>query len=496
MKQIKMRWPILFGFCFLLTVGLLLIGCAEEECLHENIRERAVAADCTNDGYQLYECRHCSYSYKRVTEKATGHSFTAAKVEPTCTERGCISYVCHCGYSYETDLVEPLGHDLVAAPLAAVCITEDCIHAICYRCNEDLSDASCHVACEYVTDTRRDLGIPLLGQYDDSSMANIRARCSWDMKAYGGRIYVGSGDYDTNKGPVTVWSYDPETKKWSGSAALADEHVKRYEILDGKLCILGTDPKGDWLQGSYYTLEKDGWQEHRVLPSGIHCFDAVTFGDATFFGLGSNLGDSPAVATRNGVDFAPIPFLKDGAPPDLSGVSVIRVYNFAIFEETLYAFLTYVKNGTAVQEVYRYDGEAFLYHATPGEAFHRGYDITETDEFAGLSIVLKGYCYYLSEDMTEFRPWRVGMSDLVTDMEVRGDVLFVMGYTERADGYETAMYATQDGRNFEKIFYFEDEIPGGSFAYDDGVFYISMGHYYNGDSTEMGRVYAVDYRVN
>lgn len=346
-----------------------------------------------------------------------------------------------------------------------------------------------------VTGRLRDLGIPLLAGYTDESEAQIRARCSWDMAVFDGDVYIGCGDYDTNKGPVTVWSYDPKVARWNAFAEpLADEHIKRYVILDGTLCILGTDPKGDWDMGSYYTLENGAWKEHRVLPSGIHCFDAVEYDGKTFFGLGVNRGDSPVVTSEDGEVFSPVPFVKEGAPVDFSA-PVIRVYNFIVYEDVLYAFLTLGSMEAVSYEVYRYDGQSFCYHATPSEVFLRGYDISYTGSYAGLATFVNGYCYYISEDMTEFRPWRVELSDLASDVLVIDDTQYVLAYTILEDSYESAVYSSTDGKTFTKLFCFYDEIPANTFAYSDGVFYFSMGRYCDGDSTETGRVYALDYTI-
>lgn len=347
-----------------------------------------------------------------------------------------------------------------------------------------------------VTRSLRDLGIPLLDEYPNDSETLIRARCSWDMIAYDGDIYIGCGDYDTNMGPVTVWSYDPKTETWNASAnRLADEQIKRYEILGGKLCILGTDPREDWSMGNYYLLENGSWEEHRVLPSGIHCFDAAEYGGKTFFGLGVNSGDLPVVVTEDGETFSPVSFVKDGATIDTSAAPIVRVYNFAVYGDALYAFLTMGTEDAVSYEVYRYDGGQFCYHATPPEVFLRGYDIAYTGEFAGLATFVNGYCYYLSEDMMTFRPWRVEMSDLACDVTVIGDTQYVLAYTGLDGKYESAVYSSEDGKTFTKLFYFYDKIPANSFVYSDGVFYFSMGRYYDGSSTEMGRVYALNYTI-
>lgn len=340
-----------------------------------------------------------------------------------------------------------------------------------------------------------DLGIPLLAQYSNDAEHLIRARVAWDSIFFDGAFYVGCGDYDSNMGPVKVWRYDPDVGAWEASAeTLEDEHIKRFTVLDGTLTIPGTDPRGDWSQGSFYTLEGGAWAEHAVLPSGIHCFDAVSFEGAQFFALGVNSGDWPVVRSTDGATYEPIPFLADGAPVD-TDLLIVRVHNFVVAGDVLYAFLTLGDESAATLDVYRYEDGAFCYHAAAPEVYLRSYDAAYAGEFAGLATFINGYCYYYSEDMASFRPCRVGMSDLATDMTVVGDTLYALAYTKLEDGFESAVYASKDGKTFEKLFFFVDEIPANSFAYGDGAFYFSMGRYYDGDSTEVGRVYALAYEL-
>lgn len=359
--------------------------------------------------------------------------------------------------------------------------------------------ALCSVSCRDsggdVTAKLRDLGIPLAEQYPDDSEANIRARCSWDMTVFDGNLYVGCGDYDTNMGPVPVWSLDTATETWRAAVEpLPDEHIKRYAVIGETLCILGTDSKGEWDMGSFYTLSDGEWKEHRVLPSGIHCFDTVEYDGKLFFGLGVNSGDYPVVVSEDGETFSPVPFLRDGAPLDTSA-SFVRVYNFCVYNGTLHAFLTLGEEGAIAYDVYRYEANAFHYFSTPPEIFLRNYDIAYTGSYAGLATFVNGYCYYYSEDMTNFRPCRVEMSDLACDMMVLDGTLYALAYTVLEDGYESAVYASQDGKEFTKLFYFRDEIPANRFAYADGTFYFSMGRYYDAASSKVGQVLAFDYRL-
>ena len=358
-----------------------------------------------------------------------------------------------------------------------------------------LSLLSCGGTTGNVTRRLEDLGIPLAQAYTDENKGHMLSRRSEDIAIFGGRLYVGCGDYSANTGPVNVYSMGLEDRKWKVSAeVLEDEQIKRFLVLDGKLCIPGTDPRGDWSMGNYYLLSDGAWQTHRSLPSGIHCFDGVEFDGRLFFGLGAESGSYPVVISE-GDSFVPVPFMRDGEALDTSGAEYVRVYNLSVWNGELYAFLTLGNIDDIAYDVYRYDGEVFQYHATPPEVFRRGYDLAHTLEFADMNTFINGYCYFITEDMVSFRPWRVGDSDLACDMERIGDTLYVLAYRELERGYESAVYASKDGKQFEKLFYFKDSLPAACFAYADGTFYFSMGRYYDADDADMGRVFALEFNI-
>ena len=56
-----------------------------------------------------------------------------------------------------------------------------------------------------------EMGIPLKDYYKTGGVE----RCAWDIEMYKDKLYVASGDYDKNKGPVMMWYYDFEEKAGS-----------------------------------------------------------------------------------------------------------------------------------------------------------------------------------------------------------------------------------------------------------------------------------------
>ncbi len=133
-----------------------------EECEHENVREKIRnEATCTVDGYVSYVCSDCGVTVKEWDIPATGHDFLAEdgtygeycnncgeycthgtlteegycvecntyigwdmackhdkvyeeRVEATCTEEGCIFYICNeCSFTVDKKVIPATGHDFL-----------------------------------------------------------------------------------------------------------------------------------------------------------------------------------------------------------------------------------------------------------------------------------------------------------------------------------------------------------------------------------------------
>ncbi|MBQ2389396.1 MAG: dockerin type I repeat-containing protein, partial [Clostridia bacterium] len=87
------------------------------------------------------------------------------------------------------------------------------------------------------------VGTPAFERYDNSAADIIFARNPWDMQTYNGKVYIGSGDYNSNKAPSLIACYDPETDKATVfQDRLDDEQVSNFAIIDGRLIAAGIDP--------------------------------------------------------------------------------------------------------------------------------------------------------------------------------------------------------------------------------------------------------------
>ena len=192
--------------------------------------------------------------------------------------------------------------------------------SLCFVLCLALSLCSC---CSLQPDIAYDnLGMPLLDYYPNGQQEDIYARNVWDIAAYQGDIYIGSGDGNANKGPVPLMRYTPQGQ-WEEASVLPDQQIQRFRPMEDQLLIPGTDPTDDWSLGNYYTVKSDRTVSiHRVLPNGMHCNDMVEFDGRLFAALETELGNSPIVVSDDGGDtFTPLPLIKDGSVVDTSRAS-------------------------------------------------------------------------------------------------------------------------------------------------------------------------------
>jgi hypothetical protein len=113
------------------------------------------------------------------------------------------------------------------------------------------------------------------------------------MQRFAGKIYLGTGDWAENTGPVPIFYFDPgknkiEIDKTSGNnykspdGFVDEEAIDQYRIINGKLVIPGTDPRESWDLGNFYRKEAGGWKKYRTIPQGVHTFDMCKFKNRLF----------------------------------------------------------------------------------------------------------------------------------------------------------------------------------------------------------------------
>ena len=318
-----------------------------------------------------------------------------------------------------------------------------------------------------------DLGVPYLEIYGEDRLSS---RLAEDLTVHGGRLYVGGGDYDKNTGPVYVLSYDLENGGWECSdEPIDDEQIKRFEIINGELVILGTDPKEDWSLGNYYVLRDGTWETVREIPNGVHCYDYEKFNGAGFFGLGVDPGHSPIVRCI-GDYYTPVELFREGYAIDTSLLSTVRVYNLFTYQNELYAFFTFDRTSddgvkAHYMDLYKYNGSTFEFVA--GTLLSEDMPEVATSDSAAYFILNDNLL--TTENIINFSAIGLTQGAVVTDLIDDDGIVYVLAWRETGENDREIMIFEHGEEGFtKKISFFSDSVAG-SFCKDGNSFYISLG---------------------
>lgn len=327
-----------------------------------------------------------------------------------------------------------------------------------------------------------ELGIPSKDNYSKESGGLY----AMDLCLYGNKLYVGDGDYSSNTGPVKVMAYDLASGKWETSGTLPDEAIRRFIILNGKLTVPGTDPRADWDFGNYYVFENGTWTTVRTIPEGIHNFDMIEFDGKIFAALDKEPKKIPLAASSDGgKTFYTVEMLKDGVLIDTDGGVFNRCLEFIAFNGTLYTIYFYGNeaNDDIRLELYRYSPTIgkfefvkSLIGVTPirsdcGKEFFKS-----TVVFKDKVFIASGYLN-VTADMETFSKVRFEKNDVVWDIEICDDEMYVLTSYKNDDGTHTvSVWKSTDGdpANISLEFRFVYDIPAVSFAVSENDFFFSM----------------------
>ncbi len=99
-------------------------------------RYTVIEGTCVSDGVERMDCSVCGYSEQQILP-ATGHSYQASVIAPTCTNVGYTEYTCHCGSSYMEDYVDAKGHSLTdwRTVTNATCVSDGEERIECLDCD-------------------------------------------------------------------------------------------------------------------------------------------------------------------------------------------------------------------------------------------------------------------------------------------------------------------------------------------------------------------------
>ncbi len=349
------------------------------------------------------------------------------------------------------------------------------------------------------------LGIPLQSRYEDGQIA----RTSWDLEVFDNKLFVGSGDYDTNQGPVAIYAYDIENDTWVNTGTLPDEQAERMYLFNDTLVIPGCDPRDSWEWGNLYFYKNGSWVIKRNIPGGIHQFDIAQFDGRIFVGLGVSPGSFPIAVSDDGCNtFQSVQMYKDGklvvtiAEDGSTSNTTIRVKDFFILNDSLYAFYYQYLNQKLTTEIYRYQDGAFYYHSSMPQnlSYQRTtYELFNAKEQIQNRLYFTTGRLYVTDDMNTVDEIKLGKHEIITDLRIIDGNLYVCSIDKNNDGtYRTTLWIKNPYHptNFKKLFYFSFACPSQCFTYHNGTFYFGTGEGILSDgNSENGTILSVKHSI-
>lgn len=327
-----------------------------------------------------------------------------------------------------------------------------------------------------------ELGAPINNYYAQGTIES----CAWDVEILDDSLFVGSGDYDKNKGPVNIWRYSFSDNAWHNDGLVEDEQIERFYVFDGKLYAAGYDPKVNSKNGNFYIRENSAWVTKNVLSGGIHNFVLTQFDGKLFAGTGVVREDFPISVSTDGESFTQVPLIKNDQPIKLDTTNAHnRVYDFFTLNGTLYAYHRFNDGKTSTFDIYRFDGEKFVYFSdlfSYLEIDRNTYShINQNLEFNGKQfLAMNGF--YVTDDMKTAEKIELKPNLEVIDLRIIDDTLYVLCNEKieknGEESFRVSVWFSKTGNvgSFRQMLFFDYSVRALSFTYGNDAFYFGMGY--------------------
>lgn len=326
---------------------------------------------------------------------------------------------------------------------------------------------------------------------------NYIARCIWDMQICNDKLYIGCGDYNNNSGPSPLFYYDLKESSWICETELPDEQIGRFIIIDDKLTIPGFDPIGLPEKGTYYQYDGSSWKTTSGLLDGLHNFDLIKYDDMLFAGIGAVRGSTPIIVSKNGIDFERVPMIKNNQPIITTGGECIRVHNFFVLRNELYAqyWFENMEGNQLVSEIYKYNNGKFEFYSDLMGKLNTGDSCKNippifAKEVINDTVFLTTGFLYTTADMKDFTMVSTPSYARTYDIyKYDSKLYFVTASKTEDDIYKIIIYSTKGEANDFKIEKsFESAMHPTSLAVNEDYYFIALGDWWNDGDENNGKI--------
>ncbi len=210
--------------------------------------------------------------------------------------------------------------------------------------------------------------------------AHNREEAAWrinDLFVYNNRLYIGTGDAVVNTGPTKIIFYDLAGENFTEEFQIDEEAIYRFEEINGRLMIPGTDATEDWTFGNIYIHTDSGWVKYRTLPRALHVMDLVWYRDMICASTVTETSISESVQSYHGAIYTSSDTARNWellyiTPGD--GNTVFHMDAMTEFKGDLYAFV-YAHCGLKESDI----PEEF--QSSLGEKYEGHYQVINHDVF-------------------------------------------------------------------------------------------------------------------
>lgn len=349
-----------------------------------------------------------------------------------------------------------------------------------------------------------DLGICSI----ENTSLPMNARVPWDLIVVDGKIFVGTGDFDSNFGPTQIWTYDDTIKKWTASASVDQEAIARFVNLNGQTIALGTDPIGDPEYADCYVLQNGTWQTFASIKGALHVFDAEVYKGSTYYGLGAENNTSVVVKQdlTTGT-YTDIPLYKNGVDviatlEKTSNVKNTRVYDlFSVNGRLFCAFSCSFTTGKTTIEFFELKDDKFEFCQAFKNANLKMNKIVKNQVLLNSDAAYKTSCYlslgdlYKTENFIQFNKIDVPNNACVTDMYVEKsngqETLYVLATIKEREEFKNLIFTMVDDKLIE-LFSFNSSASALSFAKNNNAFYLGLGSA-ESENSDNGRILKIEH---